>query len=43
MQKEWKEPVLEVLDVKSTMLGSRGDHLDNDFSAGTGRDELTFS
>lgn len=43
MKKEWQKPELEVLDVNKTMLGSDGDRLDNDFTAGTGRDELTFS
>lgn len=43
MKKEWEKPQLEVLDVKKTMLGNVGDHLDNDEPEGTGRDELGFS
>ena len=43
MKKEWQKPELEVLDVNMTMLGNTGQHLDNDFPAGTGFDELTFS
>lgn len=43
VKKEWHEPLLEALDVTMTMLGTQGNHLDNDFPEGTGRDELTFS
>jgi hypothetical protein len=43
MKKEWQRPVLEVLDVNMTMLGTDGDYLDNDFPTGTPRGDLTFS
>lgn len=43
MKKEWNTPLLEVLDVSQTMLGSKGTHLDNDFAAGTSFDEITLS
>lgn len=43
MKMEWQKPELEVLDVNMTMLGSTGKNLDNDFAAGTGFDDLTFS
>ncbi|MCP3030066.1 paeninodin family lasso peptide [Halobacillus sp. A1] len=43
MKKEWQNPVVEVLDVNKTMLGTEGDHLDNDFPEGTHRGDLTFS
>ncbi|MBT2686191.1 paeninodin family lasso peptide [Bacillus sp. ISL-37] len=43
MKKEWNAPLLEVLEISQTMLGSKGKHLDNDFVAGTSFDDLTFS
>ncbi|WP_142303563.1 paeninodin family lasso peptide [Evansella halocellulosilytica] len=43
MKKEWQRPSLEELNVKMTLLGETGSHLDNDFPEGTGREELTFS
>ncbi|MFC7322736.1 paeninodin family lasso peptide [Halobacillus campisalis] len=43
MKKEWQNPLVEVLDVNKTMLGTEGDYTDNDFPAGTPRGDLTFS
>ncbi|EMI9090655.1 paeninodin family lasso peptide [Bacillus cereus] len=44
MKKEWKTPVLEVLDVNMTMLDPKnGRHLDHTYEAGTDRDDLTWS
>ncbi len=43
MKKDWKKPVLEVLDVNMTMLGSNGDYTDAGFDAKTPRGELTFT
>lgn len=43
MKKQWQKPVLEVLDVNMTMLQGDGSKLDNDFPAGTPKDQLTFS
>ncbi|SES10008.1 paeninodin family lasso peptide [Salipaludibacillus aurantiacus] len=43
MKKEWKEPELQELDLNMTMLGNQGEHLDNDFSAGTSFSDITFS
>lgn len=44
MKKEWKTPVLEVLDVNMTMLDPKnGNHLDHSYENGTPRDELTWS
>ncbi|UAL46926.1 paeninodin family lasso peptide [Sutcliffiella horikoshii] len=43
MKKNWSIPLLEVLDVKSTMLQGDGDFTDNDFPQDTPKSELTFS
>jgi hypothetical protein len=43
MKKEWKKPLLEVLNVKMTMLGKDGDTTDATFEANTPRGKLTFS
>ena len=43
MKKEWKKPVLEVLDVKMTMLGPDGDYTDAAFPDQTPKDQLSFS
>jgi hypothetical protein len=43
MKKEWKKPVLEVLDVKMTMLGKNGDFTDAEFPSNTPKGKLTFS
>lgn len=43
MKNQWQKPELEMLSVGNTMAGTDGNTLDNDFPAGTGRDELTFS
>ncbi|WP_409290508.1 paeninodin family lasso peptide [Peribacillus sp. SCS-37] len=43
MKKEWQKPVLEVLDVKMTMLGNKGDFTDAAFPDNTPRGKLTFS
>jgi hypothetical protein len=42
MKKEWQKPVLEVLDVKKTMLGNDGPATDAAFPANTDRGDLTF-
>jgi hypothetical protein len=33
MQKEWKKPTLEMLDVKMTMANLTGTHVDGEYSA----------
>lgn len=43
MKQEWQKPVLEVLDVKMTMLQGDGDYTDNDFPVNTPKSDLTFS
>ncbi|QGQ47212.1 paeninodin family lasso peptide [Metabacillus sediminilitoris] len=43
MRKEWKKPVLEVLDVNMTMLGEDGDYTDAAFPENTPKKDLTFS
>ena len=43
MKKEWQNPVLEVLDVKETMLGNDGDYTDAAFAPTTPRGDITFS
>lgn len=43
MKKEWNEPVLEVLDVNKTMLGTDGDYTDATFPSGTHKGDITHS
>ncbi|MEC5424047.1 paeninodin family lasso peptide [Virgibacillus sp. C22-A2] len=43
LKKEWIKPVLEVLDVHHTMLGSEGEYTDASFDAGTPFSEITVS
>lgn len=43
MKKEWQKPVLEVLDVKMTMLGQEGEFTDAAFPQHTPGKNLTFS
>lgn len=42
MKKEWQKPVLEVLDVKMTMLGQDGDYTDKAFPDNFPKKDLTF-
>lgn len=42
MKKVWEKPILEVLDVKMTMLGQNGENTDKLFPANTPRGKLTF-
>ncbi|WP_139339600.1 paeninodin family lasso peptide [Bacillus dakarensis] len=42
MKKEWEKPILEVLEVKMTLLGKYGDRTDAEFPAETDRGDLTF-
>jgi hypothetical protein len=42
MKKDWQKPVLEVLDVKMTMLGADGDYTDKAFPQDTPKKDLTF-
>jgi hypothetical protein len=43
MKKNWSSPLLEILDVKSTMLHGDGNFTDSDFPQETPKSELTFS
>jgi hypothetical protein len=43
MKKEWQQPVLEVLEVKMTELGSDGGHTDATFPQNTPTEDLKFS
>ncbi|SCB69549.1 Uncharacterized protein BWGO95_03711 [Bacillus mycoides] len=43
MKKEWEKPILEVLDVKMTMLGKEGEYTDAAFPDHTPKGDLTFS
>ncbi|SFC52297.1 hypothetical protein SAMN05443252_10491 [Bacillus sp. OV322] len=42
MKKVWTKPVLEVLDVNKTMLGTSGDYTDAAFPENTPRGKITF-
>lgn len=42
MKKEWQKPVLEVLDVKETMLGTGGEYTDKAFAPHTPKGSLSF-
>lgn len=42
MKKIWQKPVLEILDVNKTMLGSAGENTDATFPSNTPRGKLTF-
>lgn len=43
MKKEWQKPMLEVLDIKETMLGKDGEFTDAMFPDNTPKGKLTFS
>ena len=43
MKKEWKKPVLEVLDVRMTMGQADGEYTDANFPTDTPKADLTFS
>ncbi|WP_316569195.1 paeninodin family lasso peptide [Neobacillus sp. YIM B06451] len=43
MKKEWKQPVLEILEVNMTMANTKpGDFLDDSFPANTRYSDLTW-